>query len=228
MSDINKEDPFDKDKHSHPEFEKDLSHLSDQDLQKIHAQLYREKGEPEENYVPISLFLLFLCGLLVFWGGFYLAKYSGGFSGNVFDINAQAGAAKAKIAAPFDPLVQGKKNFARTCQVCHQADGKGLPGVYPPLAGSDWLLNSEERPIKILIKGMSGTAVVEGASFNGNMPPVGDWKDRDIAAVLTYVRQAWGNSAGPISEELVKKVREEIKDRTKPWTPDEILALHPL
>lgn len=228
MSDNNKEDPLDKDKHPHAEFEKDTGHMPDKELQKVHDQLYREMGEPEENYVPINLFLLFLCGLLLFWGGLYLGKYSGGFKGDVFDVNAQNGAAKAKAPKPFDPLAQGKKNFTRTCQTCHQADGKGLPGVYPPLVGSEWLLNSEERPIKILIKGMSGTVVVEGATFSGNMPAVGDWKDRDIAAVLTYVRQAWGNSAGPISEELVKKVRDEIKDQVKPWTPEEVLAAHPL
>lgn len=138
------------------------------------------------------------------------------------------GGGGVKVIAPFDPLVQGKKLFSRTCQQCHQADGKGIPGVYPTLVGSDWLLNSEERPIKILIKGMSGPAVIEGVAFNGNMPPVGDWKDRDIAAVLTYVRQAWGNEGGAIAEELVVKVREEIKGQTKPWTPDQILTMHPL
>lgn len=230
MSDTNKEDKPDKQNkpHNHSEFSRDETLLSDTKLQKIHTQLYREKGEPTEQYVPISLFLLFICGALLFWGGFYFAKYSGGFKGDVFDPNWQAGSSIKKEAIAFDPLVQGKKNFTRTCQQCHQANGKGLPGVFPPLAGSDWLLNSEERPIKILIKGMSGPANIEGVAFNGNMPAVGDWKDRDIAAVLTYARQAWDNKGGPISEELVKKVRDEIKGQTKPWTPEEILAQHPL
>lgn len=229
MSDIDKEKKINN-KGSHSEFDQneDKGRFPDSALQEIHDQLYREKEEPEEKDSPIPLLLIFLFGLLIFWSGFYLAKYSGNFKGDVFNPEAAAGTQIAKPPAPFDPLVQGKKSFMRTCQACHQADGKGLPGTYPPLVGSPWLLNSEERPIKILIKGMSGPIEVEGASFNSNMPPVGDWKDRDIAAVLTYVRQAWGNDAGPISEELVKKVREDIKDRMKPWTPDEILAQHPL
>lgn len=229
MSD-NKEDKLNHKKGSHFEFDQkeDVGRMPDPELQAIHDQLFREKEEPEEKDSPIPLLLLFLFGILIFWSGFYLARYSGGFKGDVFNPELQGGVAQAKPPAPFDPLVQGKKSFVRTCQACHQVDGKGLPGVYPPLAGSAWLLTSEERPIKILIKGMSGPIEVEGASFNNNMPPVGDWKDRDIAAVLTYARQAWGNSAGPISEELVKKVREEIKDQMKPWKPEEILAQHPL
>ena len=209
-------------------FEHDESLMSDSELQRLHAQLYREKSEPTEKMAPVPLFILFLIGSLLFFGGFYLAKYSGGFRGDVFDPNWTPGVGAEVKEVVFDPMVMGKKLFTRTCQQCHQADGNGLPGVYPPLAGSQWLLNSEVRPIKILIKGMSGPVTVEGHDFNGNMPPVGDWSDRSIAAVLTYVRQQWGNDAGPISAELVAEVREKIKDRTKPWTGPEILAEDPL
>ena len=231
MSDFNKNDNSLNSKQSNPVegFSRDKDLMEDDKLQRIHSQIYREHDEPEELFNPVPLFVLLVCGLLIFFGGFYFAKYSGGFRGDVFDTNWQpGGGGEAKVAAQFDPLVQGKKLFLRTCQQCHQADGKGIPGVYPMLVGSHWLLNSDERPIKILIKGMSGPAVIEDVAYNGNMPPVGDWKDRDIAAVLTYARQAWGNEAAPISEELVTKVREEIKGQTKPWTPDEILAMHPL
>lgn len=232
MSDSNDKNPERDEKkefsHKGEHFSQDKDLLPDNKLQQLHDQIVREKAEPEELDAPIPIFLLLLCGILLFWGGFYYAKYSGGFRGDVFDPNWQPGAGVVKVAAPFDPLVQGKKLFTRTCQQCHQADGKGIPGIYPILAGSHWLLGSEVRPIKILIKGMSGPADIEGVAYNGNMPPVGDWKDRDIAAVLTYVRQAWGNSASAISEELVAKVREEIKGQTKPWTPAEILAMDPL
>lgn len=224
MSDINKEDKSHKADHSYSGFSVDKERYSDEQLK----QVSREQDEPQELDTPIPLFILLVCALLIFFGGFYFARYSGGFRGDVFDPTWQPGGTAKKEAAPFDPLVQGKKLFGRTCQQCHQSDGKGIPGVYPPLAGSEWLLNSEERPVKILIKGMSGHAVIEGTSYNGNMPPVGDWKDRDIAAVLTYARQAWGNEGGPIAEELVTKVREEIKGQTKPWAPDKILEMHPL
>ena len=230
MSDFDKEDKrkvAKKSEHEeHFEFEESL--MSDNELQRVHAQLFREKAEPSEKMEPVPLFILFLIGALLFFGGFYLAKYSGGFRGDVFDPNWTGGAKIEAKKVDLDPMVVGKKLFTRTCQQCHQADGKGLPGVYPPLAGSEWLLGSDTRPIKILIKGMSGPITVEGHDFNGNMPPVGDWRDFSIAAVLTYVRQQWGNDAGPISEELVAQVREQIKDRTKPWTGPEILAEDPL
>lgn len=208
-------------------FVEDKSPWSDDYLEDVHYQLMREKAEPQEQFSPMPLFLMFLFGILLFWGGFYLAHYSGDFRPDVFDPNWTPGAVIAE-AKPFDPIDRGKKLFKRTCQQCHQEDGKGLPGVYPPLVNSPWLLNGEERAIKILLKGMSGPVTVLGKNFNGNMPPVGDWKDRDIAAVLTFVRQNWGHTADPISEEKVAEVREAIKDRNKPWTGPEILKLHPL
>ena len=130
----------------------------------------------------------------------------------------------------FDPMVQGKKLFARVCQQCHQEDGMGIPGVYPSLANSPWLLSSDVRPVKILLMGLKGPIQVKGKDYNGNMPAVTQWKDRDIAAVLTYIRQRqeWGNDAGPISEDLVKQTRESLGDRLKPWSGKELLELHPL
>lgn len=200
---------------------------SDEDLQKIHSQLLREKVEPSEKDSPVPIFVIFLFAILFFWGGFYLSTYSGDFRADVFDPEWKGGV-KEGAEEVFDPLVKGKKLYARQCQQCHQADGMGLPGVYPPLVNSPWLLTSEERPVKILLKGISGPINVMGKDFNGNMPEISEWKDRDIAAVLTFVRQNWTNKAGPISEELVAKVREEIKDRTKPWTSGELLKAHPL
>lgn len=209
------------------EFVHDGGHFDDGKLQAVHNQLLREKAEPTElmTQAPIAI-LLFIASLL-FFCGFYMGNYNADFRGDIFD-ETWGGDASGQVAAEFDPLTRGAKLFTRQCQQCHQADGMGLPGVYPPIAGSPWLLNSEERPVKLLLKGLSGPVTVLGKEFNGNMPAVADWKDRDIAAVLTYVRQNWSNDAGPISEELVTSIREEIKDRTKPWTSPEILSQHPL
>lgn len=201
--------------------------LSDENLQKIHSQLLREKVEPSEKDSPIPIFVIFVFATLFFFGGFYLSQNSGDFRADVFDPEWKPGVSTGGEEA-FDPIVKGKKLFARQCQQCHQADGMGLPGVYPPLVNSPWLLKHEELPVKILLKGISGPITVMGKDYNGNMPEVGDWKDRDIAAVLTYVRQNWGHSASEISEELVTKIREEIKDRTKPWSSQELLHDHPL
>lgn len=208
-------------------FDQDEAGYSDQYLQEIHAQLMREQAEPSEQMTPVPLLVMLICGLLLFWGGFYIARYSGSFKGDVFNPEWAPGGGKVAEVA-FNPIAHGKKLFAKTCQQCHQVDGKGLPGVYPPLLDSPWLLNNEERPVKILLMGLQGPITVEGNKFDGNMPEVGYWKDRDIAAVLTFVRQNWGNSAGPISEELVAKVRKELGDRKNPWSGPELLKEHPL
>ena len=205
----------------------DKARLDDPHLQSIHFQLLREKAEPQEKMTPVPLVLIFMIGVLLFWGGFYISKYSGNFREDVFDHNWVPGEV-VQVEDVFDPLVQGKKLFARTCQQCHQSDGQGIPGVYPALADSSWLLSSDVRPVKILLMGMGGPVTVQGKEFNGNMPAVGQWKDRDIAAVLTYVRQEWGNNADPISENLVTTVRDALSDRSNPWSGRELLEIHPL
>lgn len=208
-------------------FVQEKAKYSDEYLQELHAQLMREQGEPSEQMRPIPLVVMLICGLLLFWGGFYMAKFSANFKGDVFNPEwAPGGTQVAEVA--FDPIAQGKKLFGKTCQQCHQIDGHGLPGVYPPLVGSEWLLGDDVRPVKILLMGIQGPITVEGNKFDGNMPTVGYWKDRDIAAVLTFVRQNWGNSASPISEELVAKVRKELGDRKAPWSAQELLKEHPL
>ncbi len=202
------------------------SAYGDKDMQAVHSQLMREKEEPREGFSPVPVFLIFLFSALAFWGGCYLTKYSGGFRSDVFDPTWAPQKEAASVVA-FDPLKQGKKLFARTCQQCHQATGQGIPAVYPPLVQSPWALGEDERLASLLILGMSGPLEVLGHEFNGNMPPVGMWKDRDIAAVLTYVRQEWGNNAPLVSEETVAGARRAIGSRSKPWTPEEIQRIYP-
>lgn len=220
MSDFNKDQEEDKFVHEEAEME-------DEELQAVHSQLMREKAEPTESMKPMPVVLMFIFGLLLGWGGYYIGEYNGDFRPDVFDPNWVPGGGGGE-EIEFDPIARGKKLFQKQCQQCHQVDGMGLPGTYPPLVASDWLLNSETRPIKILIKGLSGSVTVLGKTYNGNMPPVGHWRDRDIAAVLTHVRSTWGNSATEITEEMVTKVREEISERTKPWKGPELLAEDPL
>lgn len=103
-------------------------------------------------------------------------------------------------------LAFGKTVFTSTCQACHQADGKGLPNVFPPLAQSDYLLKDKERAISTLIKGLQGEVIVNGKKFNNIMPPqVLD--NVQIAAVLTYVRNSFGNKSDIVTPQEVEKVR---------------------
>ncbi len=145
-------------------------------------------------------------------------------------------AEKAPTAAGIKPevLAKGKAIFMRDgyCNTCHQPDGKGLEAAgFPPLAGSKWATGSEDRLIKLTIKGIYGPIEVNGKTYPGQVPmtPYGGMlKDDEMAAVLTYVRNAFGNKAPAVTTEKVKQVRAAIKDKTGFYTPEELLKIHPM
>jgi mono/diheme cytochrome c family protein len=83
------------------------------------------------------------------------------------------------------------------CVTCHQANGEGLPGAFPPLKGSGDFMGDCAKHAGIVINGLQGEIVVQGATYNGVMPPQGNLQDSEIAAVVTYERQSWGNTFGP-------------------------------
>lgn len=104
------------------------------------------------------------------------------------------------------PAEWGKTIFSTTCQACHQADGKGIPNVFPPLAGSDFLNANKERAIGIVLHGLQGQVTVKGNNFNGVMPAQ-NLNEKQIAAVLTYVYSQWGNSGKKVTPEEVSKIK---------------------
>jgi mono/diheme cytochrome c family protein len=119
----------------------------------------------------------------------------------------------------------GADIFTR-CAACHQATGLGMPGAYPPLAGSEWLLNNPEVPIRIVLHGLQGPITVKGTSFNNAMTPFGDQlSDAEIAAVITYERSSFGNHASAITADQVKAVREATKSQTGPWNPKDLQGM---
>ena len=124
----------------------------------------------------------------------------------------------------------GKKLFNSTgaCVTCHMATGLGQPPAIPPLANSDWATGPEERVIRIALYGLQGPIKVSGTDFNSAMPAFGAvagsgyrWTDEKIAAVLTYIRQEWGNKAGPVTTEKVTQVHTKEGDH-QPWTAAEL------
>jgi len=117
--------------------------------------------------------------------------------------------------------LNGETEYA-VCSACHQPNGAGLPGAFPPLAGSEWLVGDPSIPIAIVLHGMTGPITVKGAQFNGMMMPWASLSDAQIAAILTYERSSWGNSAAAVTAEQVAKVRAATKSRTTPWTADEV------
>jgi mono/diheme cytochrome c family protein len=146
----------------------------------------------------------------------------------VFKQNTQpTAAAMAATTAPAGPTDPGEQVFTTVCAACHQANGKGLPGAFPSLVGSDWLTSDHETPIRIVIAGLSGPIKVAGADFNSMMPPPPGLDDEKIAAVLTYARKSFGNTASAVTKEQVAAVRAGLAGRGTPFTADELTKLRP-
>jgi mono/diheme cytochrome c family protein len=205
----------------------DQAGTSDEQLQRVHAILLREKPEPSEGYSPLPLMLLGLMSACILFSAIYLGRYSGGFDPLVYDERILPGMLEGG-AAPVaqDPKVMGKRIFLINCVACHQATGLGLPGAYPPLAGSEWVAGPDERIIRIVLSGLSGPITVKGTLFNFSMPSLGpSLRDEQLAAVLTYIRSEWGNNAPAVSPDKVKEIRAAVVGRTGPWTPDELLKI---
>ncbi|MFD1553569.1 cytochrome c [Putridiphycobacter roseus] len=104
-------------------------------------------------------------------------------------------------------FLAGQEVYTKTCQPCHQPDGKGMPDAFPPLAGSDYLLEDLPRAIQQVIHGSSGEITVNGQVFNGVMPPQ-VLTDQEITDVLNYVLNTWGNDGGTVTLEEVIAGRE--------------------
>lgn len=113
-------------------------------------------------------------------------------------------------------IVSGQKVFEINCQACHQADGMGVPGSLPPLAGSEWVNGPAERMAAIVLHGVEGVITVKGNKFDDVMPTFNEVLTYDeIADVMTYVRQAFGNKSSPVSKELVLDVLKKTEYKAK-------------
>ena len=194
--------------------------MQDEHMQDIHAQLMREKEEPQEGFSPVPIFLMFIFAALCFWGGVYLVEHSGGYRWDAYspDFNPYADAPKPIEISLFD---RGAKVYRNQCAQCHQADGNGVLGVYPPLVASDWVTGHPQVVSRILINGLNGPILVNGSNYNGNMPAFGPsglaLSDRDIAGVITYIRQEWGNSATEVTEATIAEYSDLYAGRSVPW-----------
>ena len=131
-------------------------------------------------------------------------------------------------------FVMGEEIYNREgfCVTCHQPDGKGLSASqFPPLAGQEWVTGNEKRLIKLTLNGLMGPLNLSGKTYPGQVPMMpfgGMLNDKEVAAVLTFVRNTFGNKAAAITPEMVKKVREQTKDKEGFYTPAELLRQHPM
>jgi len=170
-------------------------------------------SEPVAESWTIPMWMIILFALLIYGGALFMAENAGGFAKDVY--NPYHSPEDVAAANPQDPeaikRAEGRKVFAGTCAACHQDSGLGQEGKAPPLVGSEWVLaEGGNRIAHVVLNGLSGPITVKGKEWNLAMVPWRDnFSDEQIAAVLTYVRSSWGNTAGPISPDLVKAARAD-------------------
>ncbi len=132
-------------------------------------------------------------------------------------VSDQKAVATATTAAAHGKLTQaeqikaGETLFAGTCSVCHQPNGQGLEGVFPPLAKSDFLMSDLKRAIGIVLNGLTGPVTVNGKAFNSVMPPMSQLNDDEVANILTFVRNSWGNQDAQVNATDVAEIRRTTK-----------------
>ena len=173
-------------------------------------QLARENPEPREaaNQLPLLFVGFFAITAAIAFG--YLLRHRGS------DV-AFAGDERSPQRAAATELT-GEDAFRKTCAACHQANGLGVPNAFPPLAGSPWLLEDRETPIRVVLLGLSGPITVEGKSYSGAMPAFGDQlSDQEIALALSHARSSFGNQASPITDRDVAAVRASLEGRKTSW-----------
>lgn len=209
-------------RHSHQ-----LDQQQEVDVAALHEPILRELNEPQDGHEPIPMFMMLLFGGLLFWGGYYLSTNHGGFRADVLNPDPAARyAASGTETKAIDPLALGEKLFKANCVSCHQAAGQGVPGQYPPLAESEWVVGPDYRTKRILLKGLEGPVTVKGSTYNGSMPSFeSKFNDEKMAAVLTYIRGSWGNSAPAVTPESVAATRAAVKARSQSWKAEELLAI---
>lgn len=186
--------------------------------------LQRELPEPDEgkNPWPYAVWLFF--GIMIGWGATYMGLQTG--SGEMLGGDRRTLENPNAVIAEEDIKVDGSLIYKSTCMACHQQNGQGMQGAFPPLVDSEWVLGDPHVIAKIVLKGLQGPIKVKGHEFNGVMPAFeSQLKDSEIAAVANYIRKEWGNSANQeLTTKEVTALREEYKMRNKSWSSAELTS----
>src|ERR1700730_13487512 len=189
----------------------------------------RENPDPQEAGNPIPRCVLGLALLLALGCTYYILRVNAstateyGDRRTVSDLRQQPKPAGGAASA-----ADGATIFAARCAAWHQGAGTGVPGVFPPLAGSNWVNGRDTTVIQIVLHGVQGSLTVNGVKYNGAMPTFGaQLSDAEIAAVLTHVRGQWGNKAGAVGAQDVAAQRAATAQRNEPWQGDADLSKLP-
>ena len=191
--------------------------MSDRDPTQPSRALQREHADPDEGNRPLPWFLVMFLGAMTMWGAFYIYSTPSGEDSAYGDQRTVAALRPPEQVAGAIANVDGRQIFGARCAACHQATGLGLPGVFPPLSGAEWVIGDEKVLVNILLHGIDGEIEVRGNKFNGAMPPFNTLSDDELAAVLSYIRSDWGNQGPQVKAVTVKTLRAATKDRTTPF-----------
>ena len=183
------------------------------------AQL-RETADPTERSQPIPLLVAGITLAMVLAGASYIL-FSEPFG--VPGLGDRRTLADLRPAAGATGAVDGKQVFAANCVACHQAAGAGVPGVFPPLDGSEWVQGEPRVLANILLHGVEGELTVKGTTYKGSMPSFARLGDAELAAVASYVRASWGNHAAAVPADLIAAARKQ-NPRDKPFSGGAELA----
>ena len=204
--------------------------MTDEEIVDVHSKLNIEKHPPTKGFLSAPLIFVFVFGCLIFVCSIQLAHSTNQFQlhppQEVVELTEEEKEA-LRIERKFE---SGKKIFAVRCASCHQSNGLGISGQYPPLAGSKWATSDPALISYIILKGLKGEIVVKGETYGTsaavNMAAV-PIDDREIANVSTYVRMAWGNTASEVTQEEVAKYRDETKEQQEQWTGEQLVDMLP-
>ena len=186
-------------------------------------------AEPTVTRSAAPMWIIVVTLTLLFFGGVYLDSHGGWFDAKVY---APYGSAEQLEA--FQPrsgaaaeAAQGKRVYEAVCGICHGTDGLGKPGQAPPLAGSPWVTaKGFNRLTHIPLEGLTGTINVEGKDWTLNMAAMGAaLPDDQLADVLTYIRTSWGNKAGEVTADEVKKVRDALGGHAQPMNAEQMMKM---
>jgi mono/diheme cytochrome c family protein len=181
-----------------------------------------ENADPREAYNPVPRVVLGLVAACVIAAVSYIVVQR---PNDLAELGDRRDLAALSAAPKGAATATGAQIFTR-CAACHQADGHGLPGVFPPLSGSALVLGDPAVITQIVLHGLTGPVAVLGTTYNGAMPAFGDQlSDAEIAAVLSYARSQWGNNAAALDQSFVAAARKQSADRKESWQgTDQITA----
>ena len=174
----------------------------------------RENEDPEEAVRPMPVAALLVAAGMVVWAAVYILSTEPLTLSQFGDQRTRAELSGPVAAA--GGAVDGKALYAAQCAACHQATGAGLPGVFPPLDGSEWVQGEPRVLANILLHGITGEITVKGNKYQGAMPAFPQLSDAELAGIASFIRGNWSNKAEPLQAELFAKERA-AGSRTTPF-----------